>query len=534
MSKVKLGTGEQRADHSRKISGIVSYLGACAIVVATVLLTVSCGPATNAAAQGNNQAPQSLALSGSFPRGVAQQTYNSVLAVNGGNSPYQFSVRSGQLPPGVVLNPLTGSVSGTPTASGIYNFQIRVTDLPHGEFGIQQFAMIVLPPGGGGGGVQVTVAPSSVTLNSNQTQQFTAAVTGTTNTGVTWTASAGAITQAGLFTAPQVNQQTSVSVVASSVADPTKQGSAAVTVQTGQQQGLTITTGSLPDGQVGSTYSETLSASGGTPPYTWSASGSVPPGLSMNASSGTVSGTPNTAGTYGFTVNVADSGGQTAQKGFSVNISGGSGYDGPAQLPLASVDTSMSDTPAPGSVVAVNAGGDFQSALNNAQCGDTITLQAGASFVGPFTLPARSCDDKHWIVVRTSAPDNALPQEGQRITPCYAGVGSLPGRPQYSCNNPQNVMAQLMYQGRMNGPVILATGANHYRFIGLEITRAVGVKAAPRLISGNGNADHIIIDRSWLHGTPQDETQSGFVVSGMNYAAAIDSYFSDFHCTSGT
>ncbi len=47
----------------------------------------------------------------------------------------------------------------------------------------------------------------------------------------------------------------------------------------------------------------------------------------------------------------------------------------------------MADTPAPGSVVTVNAGGDLQSALNNAQCGDVIQLQAGATFTGRFTLP---------------------------------------------------------------------------------------------------------------------------------------------------
>src|SRR5208282_4133853 len=52
-----------------------------------------------------------------------------------------------------------------------------------------------------------------------------------------------------------------------------------------------------------------------------------------------------------------------------------SGYDGPAQLPVATVASAMADTPAPGPVVNVPAGGDLQSALNNAQCGETIELQ---------------------------------------------------------------------------------------------------------------------------------------------------------------
>jgi len=48
----------------------------------------------------------------------------------------------------------------------------------------------------------------------------------------------------------------------------------------------------------------------------------------------------------------------------------------------------------------VNAGGNFQAALNSASCGDTISLQAGAAFTGTFTLPAKSCDDNHWIIIR--------------------------------------------------------------------------------------------------------------------------------------
>src|SRR3979490_2201116 len=97
-------------------------------------------------------------------------------------------------------------------------------------------------------------------------------------------------------------------------------------------------------------------------------------------------------------------------------------YDGPAELPRVTVASSLADTPARGSIIAVNAGGNLQAALNNAFCGDTIELQAGATFTGAFTLPAKSCDSGHWIIVRTSAANSALPAEGQRITPCYAGV----------------------------------------------------------------------------------------------------------------
>jgi hypothetical protein len=208
------------------------------------------------------------------------------------------------------------------------------------------------------------------------------------------------------------------------------------------------------------------------------------------------------------------------------------GYDGPAQLPIATVASSMADTPAPGTIISVHAGDDLQAALNAAQCGDTIQLQGGATFTGIFKFPARNCDNNHWIIVRTGSPDTALPAEGQRLTPCYAGVASLPGRPQYTCNNPQNVLAKLVDSGLI-GPVIFQTGANHYRLIGLELTRPTGTRGAVTLISvaPGGTASYIVLDRSWVHGTTQDESQYGFKLSGTNNVAVVDSYFSDFHCT---
>ena len=218
------------------------------------------------------------------------------------------------------------------------------------------------------------------------------------------------------------------------------------------------------------------------------------------------------------------------------SVAAATGYDGPAQLPIATVASSMAETPAPGSVISVNAGGDLQGALNSAQCGNTIQLQAGATFTGTFRFPALNCDNNHWIIVRTSSPDSALPAEGQRLTPCYAGVASLPGRPQYPCNNPQNVLAKLVYPGAVDGPVIFQAGANHYRLIGLEITRPVGTKGSPTLmtLAPGGTAAYIVLDRSWLHGTTQDETRDGFKLSGTNNVAVVDSYFSDFHCTAIT
>jgi hypothetical protein len=284
-------------------------------------------------------------------------------------------------------------------------------------------------------------------------------------------------------------------------------------------------------------YTEAFNATGGTAPYTWSiSSGTAPAGILMSAS-GVFSGISTTTGTFNFGVTVADALGKKASGNFSLLVSPGSNFDGPAELPRTTVPTAMSDTAAPGHVIQVSAGGDPQAAINTAQCGDTIELQAGATFTGMMQLPAKQCDDQHWIVIRTSAPDSALPPEGQRLTPCYAGVASLPNRPAYACPNPHNVLAKLSRSVNMgSGPVIFLNGANHYRLIGLEITRPVDKVPVVALISPgqDATADHIVIDRSWIHGTAQDETRRGVALRGTTHVAVVDSYLNDFHCTSVT
>ncbi|HME10190.1 MAG TPA: putative Ig domain-containing protein [Bryobacteraceae bacterium] len=89
---------------------------------------------------------------------------------------------------------------------------------------------------------------------------------------------------------------------------------------------LAITTPSLANGTVGSVYSQTVGATGGQAPYSWSATG-LPSGLTIQVSSGAISGTPASAGTYSIQVTVTDSLHSSANKTYSVTIS-------PAQAPL--------------------------------------------------------------------------------------------------------------------------------------------------------------------------------------------------------
>jgi Zn-dependent metalloprotease len=89
---------------------------------------------------------------------------------------------------------------------------------------------------------------------------------------------------------------------------------------------VTVTNPGSKSGTVGTPISSfTLSASGGTAPYTWSATG-LPPGVTIGSSTGTVSGTPTTAGTYNVTATATGSGGSgSGSTSFTFTISGGGG-----------------------------------------------------------------------------------------------------------------------------------------------------------------------------------------------------------------
>jgi hypothetical protein len=307
---------------------------------------------------------------------------------------------------------------------------------------------------------------------------------------------------------------------------------------------LSVATSSLPAADATTPYTATLSATGGKLPYQWSlAGGTLPNGIHLQAASGVIAGTTTVSGSYPLTAKVIDASGKSATASLDFTVAAStvgsnpnSGFDGPAELPRVYIQSAMSHTPAPGTATLVNSAASLQSALNNADCGDTIRLQEGATFTGSFTFPAKSCDDGHWIIVRTSADDSALPAEGTRVTPCSAGVSSLPGRPLLYCASLKNVLAKIVMALNGSGPIVFAAGANHYRLIGLEITRAAGTGNVTALASAanGGTANNIIFDRVWMHGTAKDDTTRGLWLEGTSYVSVVDSLFTDFHCVSIT
>ena len=84
--------------------------------------------------------------------------------------------------------------------------------------------------------------------------------------------------------------------------------------------GLTVTSGALPGGSVGTNYSQTLTATGGTPPYTWAVGQGFPTFLTLDQNTGVISGTPTATGTFSFPVQVTDSTKATATGTVSLSV----------------------------------------------------------------------------------------------------------------------------------------------------------------------------------------------------------------------
>jgi hypothetical protein len=249
-------------------------------------------------------------VTSSLPSATAGTAYSATLQATGGVTPYRWSITG--LPSGLSLNTSTGLISGTPISAGTYSVTVSVSD----SSGVTQTATNALT---------LTVAAATSAPLAIATSSLASATAGTTYTATlqatggmapySWSASglpgglsvnasngviSGTPSATGTFTVTAaVRDSESTAVTASKALNLTVSGGATTAP-------LAIATSSLASATVGTTYAATLQATGGVTPYTWSASG-LPSGLSLNASTGAISGTPSASGTSTITVSVKDS-----------------------------------------------------------------------------------------------------------------------------------------------------------------------------------------------------------------------------------
>jgi len=283
----------------------------------TVQVADSGSPAVTATKQLSitvNPAPLAI-ITATLPNGTVQSTYSSTLQASGGTTPYTWSVTVGALPTGLTLNAATGQISGVPTTSGTSTFTVTVTDsaAPTPQTKSKQFSILVNPvlsvstaslPSG-----TVGTAYSQGLQSNGGTAPITWSVTlGTLPVGLTLNSGTGVISGT-----PTTAATSNFTVQAADSSSPLQLATKALSIIVNAAP-LAITTTTLPNGTVGVAYNTMLQSSGGTPPVTWAVTvGALPTGLTLNTSTGAITGSPTTTGTSSFTVKATDSATPTAQ-----------------------------------------------------------------------------------------------------------------------------------------------------------------------------------------------------------------------------
>jgi hypothetical protein len=242
-----------------------------------------------------------------LPNAVVGKPYNAAMLVSGGVAPFKWSIVAGALPPGLSLNANPPSIVGAATTPGTYNFTLQIVDssTPPQTVQLPQTIVVVAPLALAPVTVPAATVGNSFSLSLVATGGMTpytySISAGALPAGLTLNAATGTVS--GTPTAA-VNAAFTVQVADSTSPAQTATASESFAIVAGLHIGGSV----LPDAVTGAAYSATLSATGAVNPITWTvASGTLPAGLTLNASTGAISGTPSAVGTSNITLKVTDS-----------------------------------------------------------------------------------------------------------------------------------------------------------------------------------------------------------------------------------
>ena len=244
---------------------------------------------------------------GSLPNGLVGQSYSYSFSASGGTAPYTFSSRG--VPSGFSFSS-TGTLSGTPSQAGVYPVQVAVTDRANRTavataqltvYDKLRVSTTTLPPAIIGQSYSQSLAASG------GLPSYTWEVVGGLPPGISLVGSSlsGTPTSPGVFVMNLI------------VTDATGQRANPTVVLQVTYPPLNLSINQPPNATVGVVfYAHVVQPSGGDRLYNFTFNGPPPPGLHfVSDNTAGIAGTPTTAGTYSFTVNVSDSSRNAATSG---------------------------------------------------------------------------------------------------------------------------------------------------------------------------------------------------------------------------
>ncbi|UYK80870.1 putative Ig domain-containing protein [Xanthomonas sacchari] len=280
----------------------------------------------------------------SLPAATAGTSYSQTLSAVGGTAPYGFAITTGTLPVGMLLSS-AGVLSGTPSGSGSFNFTVSATDSGASPIsGSRAYTLTVasptltLPATTLSNGTAGQAYSASISQASGGIAPYTYAVTaGALPAGVTVNSASGALSGTPTATGNFSFTLTATDSTSGTPGQAARSYTLAIVAPT-----LTVAPSTLPSGTAGTAYSQTLSTSGGTAPYTYAlSSGALPAGLSLS-SAGVLSGTPTVAGSFTFVVGVTDAGSFGGSHAYTLSIASPTLAITPPTLPAAAINASYS------------------------------------------------------------------------------------------------------------------------------------------------------------------------------------------------
>jgi putative Ig domain-containing protein len=273
-------------------------------------------------------APLLTIATADLPEATVGVAYGRTLTAIGGKPDFSWLIESGSLPPGILLGQV-GSISGTPSSAGVFNFVAKVTDSNSNvatrtlTLTVKSSAPLTITTGQLPRGAVGATYSQSIGASGGQTPYTWSIQSGSLPEGLT-------LNQGGIISGtPERPGSTSFLLKLTDAVNASISSTLSITINPATLV-LAIETKSLPDGVVGESYSQTLVASGGSAPYHWDLkSGKLPDGLVLS-DAGVISGTPTTTGELEFEARATDQSGQSTIAALSIDV------DPPPQLTILS------------------------------------------------------------------------------------------------------------------------------------------------------------------------------------------------------